>query len=299
MEFGKPTPEELELIDFTLPPDHPQTKDVLKHSKAKTTQFFVGCSKWGRPDWVGKIYPKGTKPANFLDEYGKQFNCIEANGFFYQLPTKEQIKQWRNKVKPDFVFCPKFSGVITHNKRLKNVGAELDRFLEVVNELGPQLGPVFLMPHPQMGPKQYDTIAAFMETVPADLKMMVEFRHPDWYTSPAYDSISELMENSGRGAVITDAAGRRDCAHMRLTTPEVFIRFVGNSLHKTDYERIDAWVVRLKEWMNQGLKTCYFFMHQHDELYSPELCRYLITQLNEKCGQNIPVPHFFTDFKLL
>ena len=32
------------------------------------------------------------------------------------------------------------------------------------------------------------------------------------------------------GIVITDTAGRRDCAHMNLTIPKAFIRYVGNSL---------------------------------------------------------------------
>ncbi|MES2617286.1 MAG: DUF72 domain-containing protein [Bacteroidota bacterium] len=298
MEFGKLEAHELELLDLTLPADHKQTTAVLKKSKAKKTTFHIGCAKWGRPDWIGKIYPKGTKAANFLDEYAKQFNCIESNGFFYQLPTKTQIQTWLKKVPADFIFCPKFSGVITHNKRLKNIEPELNHFLDIINELGPQLGPVFLMPHPQMGAKHFDTIAAFMDAVPKDIEMMMEFRHTDWYANPQCDQMYELMEAKGRGSVITDAAGRRDCAHMRLTSSTAFIRFVGNSLHATDYQRIDDWVVRLKSWMEQGLENCYFFMHQHDELYSPELCKYLIVQLNEKCGQNIPVPRFVNDNQL-
>ena len=30
------------------------------------------------------------------------------------------------------------------------------------------------------------------------------------------------------------------------------IRFVGNGLHKTDYERIDEWIIRLQEWYKNG-----------------------------------------------
>jgi uncharacterized protein YecE (DUF72 family) len=77
---------------------------------------------------------------------------------------------------------------------------------------------------------------------------------------------------------------------MHLSTPECFIRFVGNSLHKTDYERIDEWVGRIKSWMDEGLEKCYFFMHQHEELHSPQLIKYLIEELNEKCGTDIKPP---------
>ncbi len=82
---------------------------------------------------------------------------------------------------------------------------------------------------------------------------------------------------------------------MRLCTPEAFIRFVGNSLHKTDYERIDEWVDRIKKWLDAGLEKCYFFVHQHEELFSPELCKYTIEQVNAKCSTSIKVPTFFNE----
>lgn len=106
------------------------------------------------------------------------------------------------------------------------------------------------------------------------------------------------MQKKKVGSVITDTAGIREGVHMRLTTPETFIRFVGNSLHKSDYARIDDWVKRLKQWHGKGLKESYFFMHMHDERYSPELSKYLIEQLNKKCGTSIKVPKFYNDATL-
>jgi uncharacterized protein YecE (DUF72 family) len=79
---------------------------------------------------------------------------------------------------------------------------------------------------------------------------------------------------------------------MRLTTPDAFIRFVGNDLHPTDYTRIDEWVNRIHEWKNAGIRSVYFFMHQNEEVHSPEAARYLIQQLNKVCGLSIPEPEF-------
>ena len=101
-----------------------------------------------------------------------------------------------------------------------------------------------------------------------------------------------MLQRNNVGSIITDAAGRRDCVHMRLTTPQAFIRFVGNGLHPTDYTRIDAWVERIATWLHAGIEKIYFFMHQHEELHSPELCRYLIRQLNDRCKANIKEPVF-------
>jgi uncharacterized protein YecE (DUF72 family) len=289
MEFGKIDPRDLERIDFTLPPDPPQTSAVLAKGKGNT-KFYVGCAKWGRKDWIGTLYPKGTKEKDFLKYYATLFNSIEFNGFFYNLQSPETVKKWVDAVPAGFKFCPKFTQSITHYKRLKNVQHELDAFLEIIHGFGNKLGPIFLMPHPQMGVAQRDVIGQFIKDVPKDVDLFLELRHPSWYEHRYDETLRSFLQKEKRGTVITDAAGRRDCVHMTLSTPECFIRFVGNSLHPTDYSRIDAWVDRIRQWMQQGLKTCYFFMHQHEELHSPELIRYFIEQLNKKAGTHIPIP---------
>lgn len=292
MDFGKVTPDDLSAIDFSLPSDHPDTTKILAKAKGKTI-FYVGCAKWGRPDWVGKIYPPKTKQAQFLDHYAKHFNTIELNATFYRMPTKTQIKGWKNKVSEGFKFCPKFVDQITHIKRLKDTQELLDRFFEAIYEFKENLGPIFLMPHPQMGPKSLEVQQAFIESLPKDIELFVEQRHKDWYAIPeAQDRLFSVMQANQAGSIITDASGRRDCVHMRLSTPQAFIRFVGNGLHPTDYTRIDDWVNRMKAWSEQGIEKIYFFMHQHEELHSPELCKYLIGEMNKKIGTQLQVPKF-------
>lgn len=295
MEFGRVSSDELSGIDFTLPPDRPETSKVLHRNKNQQKDFeiFVGCAKWGRPDWIGKIYPKGTKAGDFLEHYASKFSCIELNATFYRMPTRKQTSAWKSKVPDYFKFCPKFTDQITHIRRLKDVQPLTDRFLDGISGFENNLGPVFLMPHPGMGPKTVETIMAFIETLPQDLSLFVELRHPKWFTdTEAFNQLASFLENKNVGMVITDAAGRRDCVHMRLTTPQAFIRFVGNSLHPTDYQRCNDWVNRIVQWKEAGIEEVYFFMHQHNELHSPELCQYLIPQLNQKLNTNVPVPEF-------
>lgn len=289
MEFGKVPDAELNKIDFSLPPDPEVNKEVLKKGKGKT-KFFIGCAKWGRKDWIGKLYPKGTKEKDFLEYYARMFNSIEFNGFYYGLHSREQVEKWKEKVPKGFKFCPKFTQSITHYKRLQDVQPEVDQFLSVIDAFGDSLGPVFLMPHPQMGIKYIPVIEHFIADIPKDVALFLELRHEDFYTEGYNKEVYDFLRKHKRGTVITDAAGRRDCVHMHLSTPECFIRFVGNSLHKTDYTRIDEWVDRIKDWMKEGLETCYFFMHQHEELHSPELIKYFIEQMNKKCGTDLKTP---------
>jgi uncharacterized protein YecE (DUF72 family) len=297
MDFGKVTSEELEAVDFKLPPDREETTRLLSKQKNKgPAEIYVGCAKWGRKDWIGKIYPKGTKEADFLSHYSKHFNCIELNATFYRIPTRSQTQSWKSKVGPDFQFCPKFSQGITHIKRLKDTAEITDRFLEGISGFEKNLGPVFLMPHPGMGPKTLETTQAFIESLPKDIRLFVELRHADWFKNEeAFKAMFDIFENARAGSVITDASGRRDCVHMRLTTPEAFIRFVGNGLHPTDYTRVDDWVNRINQWIKEGIEKVYFFMHQHEELHSPELSKYVIQRLNAVCGTQIQEPVFVTE----
>lgn len=288
MEFGKVDPSQLDFIDFKLPPDPEETREVLAKGKGNT-KFYIGCAKWGRKDWLGKLYPPKTKEKDFLHYYSTVFNSIEFNGTFYNAKA-DLVKKWHDQTVDDFIFCPKFTQTITHIKRLKNVEKEVDDFLQAISEFKEKLGPVFLMPHPQFGAKHLETLEAFMNIVPKDIDLFLELRNDSWYEDRYNKSLYGYLKNNHRGTIITDSAGFRHYVHMYLSTPECFIRFVGNALHRTDYERIDDWVQRIRQWMEAGLEKCYFFMHQHEELHSPELIKYFIEQLNKECKTNIKAP---------
>ncbi|MGZ3757017.1 MAG: DUF72 domain-containing protein [Mucilaginibacter sp.] len=296
MEFGRVKPEELADIDFSLPADPPLTVTTLAAAKnSGPLQVHVGCAKWGRKEWLGKIYPPKTKDANFLDEYVKHFDCIELNATFYQTYGPATISKWAAKAEhtPWFKFCPKFSQSISHIRRLKNADDITTQFYEGVMAFGDKLGPLFLQLSDNFTPKSLPDLKAYMERLPKDVPVFVELRHKEWYAnSEVHETVFNLFTELNIGAVITDASGRRDCVHMTLPTPHAFIRFVGNSLDPTDYSRVDEWVDRINQWRGMGLQSVWFFMHQHDERYSPELADYVSEQFNAKLGLNLQRPVF-------
>ena len=296
MEFGRVTPGELEETDFTLPPDPELTIKTL--SSLKNDQPFrvhVGCAKWGRKEWVGKIYPLKTKDANFLDEYVKHFDSIELNATFYNVYPPATINKWKEKAdsNPNYKFCPKFSQSISHIRRLKNADDITTIYYEGIMAFGDKLGPLFLQLSDNYTPKSFPELKAYLERLPKDVPVFVELRHKEWFADAQVRAqVFELFHELNIGAVITDATGRRDVVHMELPTPHAFIRFVGNSLHPSDYARCDEWVQRIKQWRDMGLQSAWFFMHQHDERYSPELADYVVEKLNKELGMQILRPQF-------
>ena len=91
MKFGQVA--DPSQIDFTLPKDHPKTKEILAKSKGKDFNIYIGCAKWNKTDLKG-FYPKGTKDE--LKYYATQFNSIELNATFYKSPTPEQVFTWKD-----------------------------------------------------------------------------------------------------------------------------------------------------------------------------------------------------------
>ena len=142
-------------------------------------------------------------------------------------------------------------------------------------------------------PKRKEELFTYLKSLPTDLQFFFEVRHPDWFAKEKdKEDMFNFLKVNNMGAVITDTAGRRDCAHMHLTLPKTFIRYVGNSMHHTDNTRIDAWVERMKYWLDKGMEELYFFMHMHDEATSPELTVYLVDKMNAACGLNLIKPKF-------
>src|SRR5690554_4502167 len=122
MEFGKTPSEQLSSIDFKLPLDDQSNTAILSGEKTSPADaLFVGCAKWGRKDWVGTIYPEGTREADFLKIYAENFNSIELNASFYKTPSRKQTQAWAGHVTPGFLFCPKVPNKISHIHRLKNI----------------------------------------------------------------------------------------------------------------------------------------------------------------------------------
>jgi uncharacterized protein YecE (DUF72 family) len=291
MDFGRIDSAALKSVKFKLPGEPPDNKTVLS-GKIEKGAVYLGCAKWGRKEWVGKLYPPKTKERDFLQNYVQHFNSIELNATHYKIYGAVAIERWNNFTQnKQFRFCPKMYQGITHRGKLTGKDFLLNEFLRGVMAFGNHLGPIFIQLSESYSPKRKEEVFLFLRSLPTDLQFFLEVRHPEWFSDEnIFRELRSALLSLNMGIVITDTAGRRDCCHMHLTIPKTFIRFVGNSLDPSDYTRCDDWVKRIKYWLDAGLKELYFFMHMHDEAYSPELSRYIAQKLNAACKLDLEVP---------
>jgi uncharacterized protein YecE (DUF72 family) len=286
MDFGR-LPN-IDNADFTFPPEHPGNVNILPGFPSEEIATYVGCPIWGEKGWVGKIYPKGTKEKDYLKFYAEKFSSIELNATHYQIPNEDTIIRWRDSVPDHFRFCPKIPQSISHTKDLVKTSDQMMEFVAAVRPLGQKLGTSFLQLPPYFGPDKIKQLIYFLNGIPDDFPLAVEFRHEGWFKDRLkFDKIFNYLEDRLMCAVITDVAGRRDVLHQRLSNRTAFIRFTANDLHATDFTRINDWAILLKKWLAEGLKEIYFFVHTPDHALCPELANHFLHKM--KIPQ-VPLP---------
>lgn len=308
MDFGRlEAGQRLEDQDLALPPDHPDAPAFFaalakaRRPRPETSTLpdsvcvFLGAPIWNHAGFVGKLYPPGARPADYLRNYARQFNSIELNVTYYGADPA-RLAKWAAQTPPGFRFCPKFPREISHERRLRGVEQETERFYETCRALGDRLGPLWILLPPGFGPPELDRLQHFLRDLPPDLELAVEAREPAWYSdSSAGRRLFDLLEGVGAAAILTDTAGRRDVLHMRPTAPFAFLRFAGNDLHPLDEPRVDAWIRRLGRWFEAGLKRVYWFLHQPEPLEdrNAELGVYVRRRMQELLGIELSGPQLY------
>ena len=285
MKFGKvDNPQE---IDFALPADAKGTKMILEKSPKRGFNVYVGCAKWNKVDLKG-FYPRGTKDE--LSYYSTQFNSIELNATFYNMPSIPQIIKWKEKTPNGFMFFPKITQSISHYRRLLNVNELTDIYCDSVAHFEEKLGMVFLQLHDNFTPKEFPKVKEFIEHFPKVIPLAVEVRNKNWYEDKVWEEYCDFLEENGITNLIVDTAGRRDMVHQRLTTTTAFVRFVGCNNYDVDFKRLDEWIKTAERWQKEGLENFYFFVHQNFEESAPMFTAYFIKKLNQRLNLNLKIP---------
>lgn len=99
MRFGQAT----DVSSILWTPKCPQKIELIA---PLNNRLYTGAGKWGRQEWIGTLYPKGTKDKEFLDHYKNHFNAVELNATHYRV-NEEDIVKWQKTVSGlPFLFCP-------------------------------------------------------------------------------------------------------------------------------------------------------------------------------------------------
>jgi uncharacterized protein YecE (DUF72 family) len=139
---------------------------------------------------------------------------------FYQLPTKETLRTWREMVPEDFVFAVKASCYITHMKKLKDPCEPLENLYRPIEALGEKLGPILFQLPPNWS-FSAERLEHFLRALSDDHRHVFEFRDPSWLCDEARD----LLAAYDAAFCIYEIAGRQ--SSMEVTTDIAYVRLHG------------------------------------------------------------------------
>ncbi|HVV16904.1 MAG TPA: DUF72 domain-containing protein [Polyangia bacterium] len=151
-------------------------------------QLLIGTSGFSYTAWRGGFYPEKLPEAKMLAYYAGIFPAVEINNSFYRMPTAELLGRWAAETPPGFKFALKSPRRITHEKRLADAAAEVERLAAAARGLGDKLGPVLFQLPPNLK-KDLPRLDDFLAALPRDIGAAVEFRHASWFADDVYATL--------------------------------------------------------------------------------------------------------------
>ncbi len=213
---------------------------------------FVGTSGFQYAEWKGSFYPETMSKAQMLPFYAERFATTEINYTFRRIPSEKTIQGWLSSTPAHFKFGLKAPQRVTHFAKLRNCTEVLALFSAAVSGLNPKLGPVLFQLPPNFV-KDATLLGEFLGTVPAKIRVAMEFRHSSWFDDEVY---ALLRENSAALCIAESS---------EFSTPSVATAGFGYlRLRQEDYTRPDLvrWAKFVQEQQSDWNEVFIFFKHE-------------------------------------
>lgn len=128
--------------------------------------------------YAAEVPPGGSH----LARYARRLNAVEINSSFYRPHQHKTYARWAQSVPPAFRFAVKVPKAITHEARLADCEALLDRFVAEVAGLGDKLGVLLVQLPPSLAFSE-SVAGAFFEALRARTAtpIALEPRHASWF----------------------------------------------------------------------------------------------------------------------
>jgi uncharacterized protein YecE (DUF72 family) len=236
-------------------------------------EILIGTSGYSYNEWVGTVYPEGTKTKDYLACYAGLFPTVELNFSYYTMPQAKNLAKMLVDGGPKLRFSIKAHKSLTHEIDPNQWEGEAKTYIDAIE---PMLGAgrldavLFQFPYSfkyeDENRRYLDKLLKFFKDIPT----AVEFRKADWYTG----KVIEGMKSRNIPLVSLDmpALPKLPPQMEVVTAPLAYIRLHGRNSEawwgKDDHARydylytdseIEAWANRIKQITEQTQRILVYF----------------------------------------
>ncbi len=154
--------------------------------------ILTGTSGYSYTEWVGPVYPSGTRQNEFLSLYAQEFATVELNYSYYQMPTFQQLESMMAQSGETLTFSIKAHQSLTHTIDYPSWKSSAHQFCQAVeapfrkNRLSALLFQFPYSFHYDNDQRRYlDALLRECSSFP----LAVEFRNGQWYNSRTIDAL--------------------------------------------------------------------------------------------------------------
>lgn len=215
-------------------------------------KISVGTAGWDYKDWHGTFYPQNLDKERYLGYYSKFFNIIEINSSFYNLPSFNTVKQWKDRVPENFQFIIKVWQEISHNLSEYETYKRLNIFFQRFKLLGERiLGFLFQFPPRfKFSKSNYEKLTILINQFPIEQNFLyiIELRDDSWFNSK---KLTDIID--GKKIILGTTYKPKIKPYYYPNQEYYYIRLIGNR-ELTTFNRIQ------KE-QQQSLKNLFEEIH--------------------------------------
>ncbi len=230
----------------------------------------IGCSGWSYQDWVGPFYPKNAQPGDYLKLYSNTFNAVEIDATYYRTPSPLMVSNWRKVTPEGFLFTAKFPKKITHELKLRDTQAQLERFYKSMSELREKLGPLLIQLPPSFNQKKdREALETFLGQIDTKYKHAVELRNKSWFKPETYKALQDhnvALAWSENQYASTPPEATTDIAYLRMVGDRSITNFGGTQ--RDQGETMRKWYTALEE-KSSLFKQGFIFFNNHFAGFGP------------------------------
>ena len=154
---------------------------------------LIGTSGYDYPEWKGVFYPADLKRKDFLAYYATQFNALELNNTFYNMPTAEKMLSFYKRSEGKLNLSIKANRLLTHeiNTQWQNDAETFKDALKPVQEKGCLSAVLFQFPQSFHYIEENRFYLAKLIKAFEGFPAVIEFRHTEWLKESVFEGLEK------------------------------------------------------------------------------------------------------------